>query len=440
MDTAVIAATRANPVVTTSSVPMDTTATTAPVTTSPAPRTSTSTSASAYTIPRITRTPPPVVSPAEPRQLIPRPVELDDLDAIFEFHHQAMTVRDAIEPVIFSRDNWRRWARERSREGGQMFDMLGTPYIYSDTLRDDAYEDLFTRWVRLTKHVDVDFLRSSYTFASVNKLRDMRFRFATLVATNRVEEDIRLYQAAHTFPVAPLPPTRRDSSREGSSLVSHGGGGTVALATGTTVGSRAPTAELHLSSPPGASRGPPTYSRHSDTRATSLEAGGNRGDVERPRSPRRESAGFRFDQAQEVAPVLAEIRALVERLDRLEIDFEQRFDRVDDHTSTDYRLLGELRQDVDALGNRVHDLEQTQTAQGGWLNRLWNRPPPDHELRLTRLENDGNRRIEALERQVSRLLDFQNSATQAMLRRLPAPDYRDRDRSRSPPPRQFDTL
>ena len=409
---------------------------------------------SQYVIPRYPRAvqPPPqadLAPRADDRLPGPRPPEFDSPYSEHPFHGHWMTLDAATERKIFTRVEWRSWLRMRREQGGTMHDMVGTPCVYTDTLRDHTYDSSFWHWVSVCHpRVDIDFYRESLTFSTVTKVRDMRFRFATLVAHGRVDSEIAAREGrGDAFPVQPLPPTgRRDSSREDFSSISRGAG-PVAAATGTSAGSRAPTGGPYLGSPPGAIRGPPTYSRHSDIRATSLEAGGVRGVAEHPRSPRRGSAGPRYDPTPAAGSVLADVRGdlrgLGERLDRLQDDTEHRLNQLLDHSETDFRRIDELRRDAEALAGRVEVLEKTQGTHRGWLNQLWGNPQSHLEPRVARLEADGDRRIAALEQQVSRLLDFQNSVTHAMLaaptRRLPAPEYRrPRSRSRSRSPHRFD--
>jgi hypothetical protein len=406
---------------------------------------------SEYRIPRVPRGPPPEAPPLD-----------EHPTSIHTFRGIPMTLASAQTRVRFTIEQWKSWISSRRRASGEPHDMEGWPCVLAEYQTDHAYDYAFWDWVSKTKRVDVDYLKTSQAFAAVNKVRDMRFRFATLVAHRRVQTDIDEAQGAPwAFPVEPITPPARTRTRASSFSFS---GDPAAEATGTTVGSRAPTHGPYHGSPQGGSRDPPTYLRHLDTQASAPEVGVARAYDAQPRWTQRGSGDSHRDRSQGAALASDVARDFEARLRQLETDFGQRVSRLENQTRDDsqqivaqQRRIADYEDQLDRLETRMVAQESAQSEQTGWLNQLWHRSAtPSLEARVARMETDLLRRIETLENQlnrrvddlhtqVNRLLDFQNYVTNAMLvtpqRRLPSSGYyrSRRSASRSPERRFEDT-
>jgi hypothetical protein len=112
---------------------------------------------------------------------------------------------------VMSRHDYWQW-RHRCQVDNRPNNLVGWPMVLdSDRLHDPhaarEYSQAFWGWVRRTKRVDVQRLKSGRTVGEVKKVRDMAFRFANLVARRELGRDFALYTDLYVNP-----PVQDDSS------------------------------------------------------------------------------------------------------------------------------------------------------------------------------------------------------------------------------------
>ncbi len=394
-----------------------------------------------------------------PRVAPPEAVDDDDIDedpsAMVAFHAEQipMTLEAALQPVILDPRAWKTWMDAQRRQNRPYYDMVGVPVIQTrpgQTLGD--MDDDFWEWVAATKSVRVSRYRKADGSTkmrpqAVIKVRDMRFRFARLVADNRVADDIAAQDRMRTH--YPEPPTWRAGPQVASTRASSSLGMTPSGAIG---GLRPPTRGRHPDSPPGVARGAPMSFGSSDTRATSPGAGARRYDVARQPHSRHGNVVHRLGPLPAAAPAQG-VQFFVPELMRMETQLQELSQQLTQAQEDVAKRFDDFADNLQAQSRRLSTLEPQMEQEmklgaesRGFVNQNWCRLEMTvdsrmgrHLERVERAEYEDRQEVIRLGTEVSRLRGELQQLRQVIDRSQQRAEPRSppRDRSRSPtPPRE----
>ena len=392
-----------------------------------------------------------------PRVPAPETADDDDIDedpsvvATFHAEQIPMTLEAALQPVIMDSQAWKAWMDAQRRRNRPYYDMIGVPFIQarpSQTLGD--MDDDFWAWVAATKSVRVSRYRKADGSTkmrpqAVIKVRDMRFRFARLVADNRVADDIAAQDRLRTH--YPEPPTLRAGPQIASAQASFSLG---MAPSGAIGGLRPPTRGRHPDSPPGVVRGAPMSFGSSDTRAISPGAGARRYDASRPPHSRYGNAAHRLGP-QPAAASAQGVQFFVPELVRMETQFQGLSQQLSQAQEDVAKRFDDFAEALQAQSRRLSTLEpqleqemKLGAESRGFVNQNWCRLEMTvdsrmgrHLERVERAEYEDRQEVIRLGTEVSRLKaelqQLRQGIDRSQQQAEPRSPPRDRSRSQSPP-------